>query len=37
MEIFLTGVVILIGIFFISKNLGVLHSSLKDINNKELD
>lgn len=37
MEIFLTGVVISIGIFFISKNLGILHNSFKDINNKELD
>ena len=37
MGIFLTGAIILIGIFFISKNLGILHNSLKDINNKELD
>jgi len=37
MEIIFIGVIILIGVFFISKNLGILHTSLKDINNKELD
>jgi|JI8StandDraft_1071087.scaffolds.fasta_scaffold295066_1 hypothetical protein len=37
MGIFLTGAIILIGIFFISKNLGILHNSLKDIKDRELD
>lgn len=37
MGIFLTGAIILIGVIFISFNLGVLHNSLKDINNKESD
>ena len=27
--------VIVIGVIFISKNLGILHSSLKDINNHD--
>lgn len=37
MGIIITIVIILIGVVFIAKNLDVLNSSLKDINNKELD
>jgi hypothetical protein len=37
MELIATGVIIFFGVIFISKNLGTLHSSLKDINNKETD
>ena len=37
MGIIITIVIILIGVVFIAKNLDVLNSSLKDINNRELD